>query len=221
MAANDPKLRLNRISCARIGHSASLRSTIAPHSSGLPSSTKTASTATGARSAIRSSSENSSGRFASLLYSGTIIDKDSVMDNVSALTARPNVTRLRVRRVKPGVAKLRRGSAWLRQIHRPDCDYFKHELAVVESSSVGRGTRIWAFAHVLPGAQIGADCNICDHTFIENDVVIGDRVTIKCGVYVWDGIRLEDDVFVGPTPPSPTISCRAAAFTISPCLSQR
>jgi UDP-2-acetamido-3-amino-2,3-dideoxy-glucuronate N-acetyltransferase len=80
----------------------------------------------------------------------------------------------------------------------PGLNYFKHELAVVESSAVGAGTRIWAFAHILPGAQIGADCNICDHTFIENDVVIGDRVTIKCGVYVWDGIRLEDDVFVGP-----------------------
>src|SRR5579863_5631070 len=80
----------------------------------------------------------------------------------------------------------------------PGLNYFKHELAVVESAAVGPGTRIWAFAHILPGAQIGADCNICDHTFIENDVVIGDRVTIKCGVYVWDGIRLEDDVFVGP-----------------------
>jgi acetyltransferase-like isoleucine patch superfamily enzyme/dTDP-4-dehydrorhamnose 3,5-epimerase-like enzyme len=73
-----------------------------------------------------------------------------------------------------------------------------HELAVVESKSVGSGTRIWAFAHILPGAVIGRDCNICDHTFIENDVVIGDRVTIKCGVQVWDVVRLEDDVFVGP-----------------------
>jgi len=94
-------------------------------------------------------------------------------------------------------------------------DYFKHALAVVETQLVGKGTRIWAFAHILPGAQIGADCNICDHTFIENDVVIGDRVTIKCGVYVWDGVRLGDDVFVGPTQPSPTISFRAAASTIS------
>jgi acetyltransferase-like isoleucine patch superfamily enzyme/dTDP-4-dehydrorhamnose 3,5-epimerase-like enzyme len=51
---------------------------------------------------------------------------------------------------------------------------------------------------VLPGAAIGTDCNICDHVFIENDVVIGDRVTIKCGVQVWDGVTLEDDVFVGP-----------------------
>ena len=77
-------------------------------------------------------------------------------------------------------------------------EYFKHQLALVETSAVGQGTRIWAFAHVLPGAKIGADCNICDHTFIENDVIIGDRVTIKCGVQVWDGVRLEDDVFVGP-----------------------
>ena len=79
-----------------------------------------------------------------------------------------------------------------------DGGYFKHETAIVESSSVGAGTRIWAFAHILPGAVIGAACNICDQTFIENDVRIGDRVTIKCGVQVWDGITLEDDVFVGP-----------------------
>jgi acetyltransferase-like isoleucine patch superfamily enzyme len=77
-------------------------------------------------------------------------------------------------------------------------DYFRHPQALVESSRIGRGTRIWAFAHVLPGATIGEDCNVCDHTFIENDVVVGDRVTIKCGVQLWDGVRLEDDVFVGP-----------------------
>src|ERR1700694_34277 len=76
--------------------------------------------------------------------------------------------------------------------------FFKHETALVESSFIGKETRIWAFAHVLAGAKIGADCNICDHVFIENDVRIGDRVTIKCGVQVWDGITLEDDVFVGP-----------------------
>src|ERR1700723_1080441 len=77
-------------------------------------------------------------------------------------------------------------------------EYFKHALAGVETQSVGKGTRIWDFAHVLPGATIGEDCNVCDHTFIENDVVIGDRVTIKCGVQLWDGVTLEDDVFVGP-----------------------
>ncbi|MCI0344153.1 MAG: WxcM-like domain-containing protein [Chloroflexi bacterium] len=77
-------------------------------------------------------------------------------------------------------------------------DHFVHPQAIVESEQIGRGTRIWAFAHILPGAVIGADCNICDHTFIENDVVLGDRVTVKSGVQIWDGVRLEDDVFVGP-----------------------
>ena len=75
---------------------------------------------------------------------------------------------------------------------------FVHPQALCESENVGDGTRVWAFAHVLPGAVIGADCNICDGVFVENDVVVGDRVTVKCGVQLWDGVRLEDDVFVGP-----------------------
>jgi len=75
---------------------------------------------------------------------------------------------------------------------------FVHPNALCESTMVGEGTRVWAFAHVLPGARIGRDCNVCDHVFIENDVVVGDRVTIKCGVQLWDGVTLEDDVFVGP-----------------------
>jgi len=76
--------------------------------------------------------------------------------------------------------------------------HFVHPLGVCESKNIGSGTRIWAFAHVLPQAQIGGGCNICDHVFIENDVIVGDRVTIKCGVQLWDGLRLEDDVFIGP-----------------------
>jgi len=75
---------------------------------------------------------------------------------------------------------------------------FVHPHALCESTAVGENTRIWAFAHVLPGATIGKDCNICDHVFIENDVVVGDRVTIKCGVQLWDGLRVADDVFIGP-----------------------
>jgi UDP-2-acetamido-3-amino-2,3-dideoxy-glucuronate N-acetyltransferase len=77
-------------------------------------------------------------------------------------------------------------------------DHFVHPNGICESAHVGAGTRIWAFAHVLPEARIGADCNICDHVFIENDVVVGDRVTVKSGVQLWDGIRLGDDVFIGP-----------------------
>lgn len=76
--------------------------------------------------------------------------------------------------------------------------FFQHPQSIVESKTIGEGTRIWAFAHVLPRAVIGRDCNLCDGVFVENDVVIGDRVTIKCGVQIWDGVRLEDDVFIGP-----------------------
>lgn len=79
-----------------------------------------------------------------------------------------------------------------------DAEVFVHPLGLCESTDVGRGTRIWAFAHVLPGAVIGSDCNICDHVFIEGAVTVGDRVTVKSGVQLWDGVSLGDDVFVGP-----------------------
>lgn len=75
---------------------------------------------------------------------------------------------------------------------------FVHPQGLCESQEVGAGTRVWAFAHILPGARIGRDCNICDHVFIENDVVVGDRTTVKCGVQLWDGLRVGDDVFIGP-----------------------
>jgi acetyltransferase-like isoleucine patch superfamily enzyme len=68
----------------------------------------------------------------------------------------------------------------------------------VESASIGDDTQIGAFAHICPGARAGAACHIGNHVFIENDVVIGDRVIIQCGAQIWDGITLEDDVFVGP-----------------------
>lgn len=73
-----------------------------------------------------------------------------------------------------------------------------HDLSDVQSTHIGTGTNIWQFCVVLPEARIGNDCNICSHCFIENDVVVGDRVTIKCGVQLWNGIRIEDDAFVGP-----------------------
>ena len=77
-------------------------------------------------------------------------------------------------------------------------NYFVHPQGICESSAIGARTKIWAFAHVLSGAVIGEDCNICDHVFVENDVVLGNRVTVKCGVQLWDGLRVEDDVFIGP-----------------------
>lgn len=75
---------------------------------------------------------------------------------------------------------------------------FIHPQALCESGRVGAGTRVWAFAHILPGAIIGRGCNICDHVFIENDVVVGNDVTVKCGVQLWDGLRVGDGAFIGP-----------------------
>ena len=79
-----------------------------------------------------------------------------------------------------------------------NAEFFVHPQGICESTQVGARTRVWAFSHVLPGAVIGEDGNINDHVFVENDVIIGDRVTLKSGVQIWDGIRLGDDVFVGP-----------------------
>ena len=77
--------------------------------------------------------------------------------------------------------------------------FYQHPAALIdEGASVGFGTRIWAFAHIVKGAVVGQDCNICDHTFIEGGVKVGDRVTVKCGVYLWDGLIVEDDVHIGP-----------------------
>lgn len=73
-----------------------------------------------------------------------------------------------------------------------------HPLADVQSPHIGQRTRVWQFSVVLAGARIGADCNINAQVFIENDVRIGDRVTVKCGVQLWDGLTVEDDVFIGP-----------------------
>lgn len=73
-----------------------------------------------------------------------------------------------------------------------------HPFSDVQSAHIGENTQIWQFVVILSGAHIGNNCNICAHAFIENDVTIGNNVTIKCGVYLWDGITLEDDVFIGP-----------------------
>jgi acetyltransferase-like isoleucine patch superfamily enzyme/dTDP-4-dehydrorhamnose 3,5-epimerase-like enzyme len=76
--------------------------------------------------------------------------------------------------------------------------FFQHPSALVESASIGDNTRIGPFVHILAGAWIGRDCEICDHTYIQGDVVVGDRVTVQCGVQLWNGIRIENDVFIGP-----------------------
>jgi acetyltransferase-like isoleucine patch superfamily enzyme len=73
-----------------------------------------------------------------------------------------------------------------------------HPTADVQSRHVGEGTTVWQFVVILSGARIGSGTNICSHCFIENDVIVGDRVTVKSGVQLWDGLRIENDVFIGP-----------------------
>lgn len=79
-----------------------------------------------------------------------------------------------------------------------DASVFVHERALCETDDVGPGTRIWAFAHVMKNAKVGAGCNVCDHAFIEGGAVVGDRVTIKNCVLIWDKVTIEDEVFLGP-----------------------
>ena len=64
-------------------------------------------------------------------------------------------------------------------------------------ANVPDSTNVWQFCVILPKARIGENCNICSHCLIENGAVIGNNVTVKCGVQVWDGITLEDDGMVG------------------------
>lgn len=73
-----------------------------------------------------------------------------------------------------------------------------HPSSDVQTNQIGDATRIWQYCVVLAGAQIGSECNICSYCFIEIDVIISDRVTVKSGVQLWDGLRIEDDVFIGP-----------------------
>lgn len=77
-------------------------------------------------------------------------------------------------------------------------EFFVHPLADVHATEIGMGSRVWQFVVILPNAQIGRDCNICSHCLIESDVVIGDRVTVKSGVQIWNGLRIANDVFIGP-----------------------
>jgi UDP-2-acetamido-3-amino-2,3-dideoxy-glucuronate N-acetyltransferase len=79
-----------------------------------------------------------------------------------------------------------------------EASIFVHPAALVESAGIGDNTRVWAFAHIMPGVTIGSECNIGDHAFIETGARLGNNVTVKNGVAIWDGVRIEDNVFLGP-----------------------
>jgi UDP-2-acetamido-3-amino-2,3-dideoxy-glucuronate N-acetyltransferase len=77
-------------------------------------------------------------------------------------------------------------------------EIFVHPSALVETTEIGEGTRVWAFAHVMEGAVVGTDCKIGDHSFIESGAILGDRVVVKNNSLIWHGVSIGDDVFVGP-----------------------
>jgi len=81
---------------------------------------------------------------------------------------------------------------------QPFEDITIHPLAIVETNDIGAGTTIWAYAHILPGARIGNNCVISDHTFIEGGVAIGDAVTIKNACLIFDGVTISGGAFIGP-----------------------
>lgn len=92
-----------------------------------------------------------------------------------------------------------------------------HPLADANSAEIGTDTKIWQYSVIFAGAKIGNNCNICAHTLVESDVVIGNNVTVKSGVFLWDGTRIEDNVFIGPNAtftndPMPRSKVYPAAF---------
>lgn len=101
-----------------------------------------------------------------------------------------------------------------------DSSIFIHPRALVESDTIGPGTRIWANTHIMPGVQIGRDCNICDGAFLESGVSIGRGVTIKQNVILCEGVQVGDGVFIGPNvvftndlhPRSPRLPLIAARY---------
>lgn len=102
-------------------------------------------------------------------------------------------------------------------------DFFVHPHALVETTEIGANTRVWAFTHVMAGARIGRDCNICDHAFVESGAVLGNNVTVKNGVAIWTGVTIEDNVFLGPNcvftnDPNPRANIKKGPSALVPTL---
>jgi UDP-2-acetamido-3-amino-2,3-dideoxy-glucuronate N-acetyltransferase len=107
-----------------------------------------------------------------------------------------------------------------------DPSVFVHERALCESDAIGARTRVWAFAHVMKGAVVGSDCNVCDHAFIESGARLGNHVTVKNCVLIWDKVTVEDDVFLGPNmvftnDMNPRVAFKKSADTFLPTVVKR
>jgi UDP-2-acetamido-3-amino-2,3-dideoxy-glucuronate N-acetyltransferase len=77
-------------------------------------------------------------------------------------------------------------------------DHFQHKTAIVESSTIGKGTKVWAFSHICKGAVIGENCIIGEGVYIGPNVIIGNRVKIQNHALIYEGVHIEDEVFIGP-----------------------
>ena len=79
-------------------------------------------------------------------------------------------------------------------------ELFFHSTAFIDpGASIGTGTRIWHFCHIMPAAIIGNNCNLGQNVFVDNNVAIGNGVKIQNNVSVYNGVQIEDDVFIGPS----------------------
>lgn len=79
-------------------------------------------------------------------------------------------------------------------------DYFVHPSAIVdEGATIGKGTKIWHFCHIMPKAVIGESCNLGQNVFVADAVILGNNVKIQNNVSLYTGVTCDDDVFLGPS----------------------
>lgn len=78
--------------------------------------------------------------------------------------------------------------------------YFAHETAVIDANcSIGKGTKIWHFSHIMPDSIIGKNCNIGQNVVVSPKVILGNNVKVQNNVSIYTGVICEDDVFLGPS----------------------
>ncbi len=79
-------------------------------------------------------------------------------------------------------------------------EYFSHQTAIIDDGcTIGKGTKIWHFSHIMKDSKIGMNCNIGQNVVISNDVILGNNVKVQNNVSVYTGVICEDDVFLGPS----------------------
>jgi len=79
-------------------------------------------------------------------------------------------------------------------------DFFAHTTAVIdENCSIGKGTKIWHFSHIMPNCVIGENCNIGQNVVVSPEVILGNNVKVQNNVSIYTGVECEDDVFLGPS----------------------